>query len=63
MENTSIYRFLSDEQMSEVRMRREAETGFEATLKDRLGAEELQALKDVFFQHLYRSKFGGRIRR
>ncbi len=27
-----------------------------------LGAEELQALKDVFFQTLYQSEFGGRMR-
>ena len=61
MGNTSVYRFLSDEQMLEVQARLGAEIGFEAILKDKLGAEELQALKDVFFQTLYRSEFGGRM--
>ena len=62
MGNTSLYRFLSDDQWLESRMRLGIERGFEAILKDRLGAEELQALKDVFFQLLYRSGFGGRMR-
>lgn len=61
MGDTSLYRILSDERMWEIWMRQGAEIGFDLLLKDELGGEELHALKDVFFQHLCRSEFGGRI--
>lgn len=58
---TSLYRVLSDEQLSEIQMRQGAEVGFDGLLEDMLGGEELLKLKDGFFQHLYRSEFGGRM--
>ena len=43
-------------------MRQGVEIGFEALLGEELGREELRALRDVFFQLLYRPEFGGRMR-
>lgn len=58
----SLYRTLSEEQMLEIWMRQGVEIGFDALLGEELGREELRALRDVFFQLLYRAEFGGRIR-
>ena len=57
-----LYLLVSEEQLLELWMRRGMETRFDELLGDELGGEELRGLKDVFFQSLYRSEFGGRIR-
>lgn len=62
MRQKVFYRVLSDEQLLELWMRQGVEKRFDALLNDKLGREEMQALKDVFFQHLYPSEFGGRMR-
>ena len=43
-------------------MRQGVEIGFDALLGEELGRDELRALRDVFFQLLYRPEFGDRIR-
>ena len=58
----SLYRLVSQEQLLEIWMRHGAEIGFDELLKDELGGEELRALKEVFFQFLYRLEIGGRMR-
>ena len=62
MGRTSLYRVLSDERILEIWMRKGAERWFDELLEDELGSEELHALKNVFFHHLYRPDFGDRIR-
>ena len=62
MGQASIYRTLSEEQMLEIWMRQGVEIGFDALLGEELGGDELQALRDVFFQLLYRPEFGDRMR-
>ena len=62
MDRASIYRTLSEEQMLEIWMRQGVEIGFEALLGEELGRDELRALRDVFFQLLYRPEVGDRMR-
>ena len=63
MRHTPLHRVISDEQWRELCMRLGVEVGFDELLKEDLGGEELQALKDVFFQFLYRLDLGTRMRR
>lgn len=58
----SLYRILSEEQVLEIWMRNGVEIGFDALLGEKLDSEVLRALREVFFQLLYRLKFGDRIR-
>ena len=61
MEQNPLHRVVSDEQWRELCMRLGVELGFDELLKDDLEGEELQALKDVFFQFLYRLGLGQRM--
>ena len=62
MDEASLYRTLTKEQMLEIWMRKGVEIGFDTLLGKKLGREELRALRAVFFQLLYRADFGSRIR-
>ena len=62
MDEASLYRTLTEEQLLEIWMRQGVEIGFDALLGEELGREELRALKNVFFHLLYRPEFGDRIR-
>ena len=62
MRQNPLHRVISDEQWLELCMRLGVEVGFDELLNDELGGEELQALKDVFFQFLYRLGLGKRMR-
>lgn len=57
-----LYRVVSDEQWLELCMRLGVEVGFDELVKDDLGGEERQALKDVLFRFLYRLALGTRMR-
>ena len=63
MIHTPLHRVVSDEQWLELCMRLGVEVGFDELVKDDLGGEERQALKDVLFRFLYRLDLGTRMRR
>lgn len=63
MGTTFLHQVVSGEQLSELWIRNRVEKGFVELLKDELGGKELRALKDVFFNSLYRMEFGGRMQK
>lgn len=57
-----LYGYLSNDQVKELCMRTMAEATFEGCVGSALGQTELQELKRVLFQDLYRLEFRSRVR-
>lgn len=58
----SLYRVLSPEQLREIYLRHGIDLLFEKALEGLLPRATIKALKQVFFEKLYRLEFGGRVR-